>query len=68
LLDQDNPEQCIRETEEETGYRLTTVNKVMERTHVAWNVTIPFEVNTMKAQVSEGGGLEEEQRNIEVLK
>jgi 8-oxo-dGTP pyrophosphatase MutT (NUDIX family) len=30
-LDQDNPEQCIiRETEEETGYRLTTVHKVME--------------------------------------
>jgi 8-oxo-dGTP pyrophosphatase MutT (NUDIX family) len=31
MLDQDNPEQCIiRETEEETGYRLTTVYKVME--------------------------------------
>jgi 8-oxo-dGTP pyrophosphatase MutT (NUDIX family) len=31
MLDQDNPEQCvIRETEEETGYRLTTVHKVME--------------------------------------
>jgi 8-oxo-dGTP pyrophosphatase MutT (NUDIX family) len=30
MLDQDNPEQCvIRETEEETGYRLTTV-QVME--------------------------------------
>jgi 8-oxo-dGTP pyrophosphatase MutT (NUDIX family) len=30
MLDQDNPEQCIiRETEEETGYRLT-VHKVME--------------------------------------
>ncbi len=31
LLDQDNPEQCIiRETEEETGYRITNVTKVME--------------------------------------
>ena len=31
LLDADHPEQCIiRETEEETGYRLTTVHKVME--------------------------------------
>jgi nudix-type nucleoside diphosphatase (YffH/AdpP family) len=30
-LDQDNPEQCIiRETEEETGYRITNVTKVME--------------------------------------
>jgi 8-oxo-dGTP pyrophosphatase MutT (NUDIX family) len=28
MLDQDNAEQCvIRETEEETGYRLTTVHK-----------------------------------------
>jgi nudix-type nucleoside diphosphatase (YffH/AdpP family) len=31
LLDEDNPEQCIiRETEEETGYRITKVEKVME--------------------------------------
>ena len=31
LLDKDNPEQCIiRETEEETGYRLSTVHKVFE--------------------------------------
>jgi 8-oxo-dGTP pyrophosphatase MutT (NUDIX family) len=30
MLDQDNPEQCIiRETEEETGYRLL-LHKVME--------------------------------------
>jgi 8-oxo-dGTP pyrophosphatase MutT (NUDIX family) len=36
MLDQDNPEQCIiRETEEETGYRLTTVHKVME-TYIPW--------------------------------
>jgi 8-oxo-dGTP pyrophosphatase MutT (NUDIX family) len=31
LLDLDAPEQCIiRETEEETGYRITKVQKVME--------------------------------------
>ena len=31
LLDKDHPEQCIiRETEEETGYRLSTVHKVFE--------------------------------------
>jgi len=31
LLDQDSPEQCIiRETEEETGYRISKVKKIME--------------------------------------
>ncbi len=31
LLDKDHPEQCIiRETEEETGYRLSKVNKIFE--------------------------------------
>jgi nudix-type nucleoside diphosphatase (YffH/AdpP family) len=30
MLDQDNAEHAIRETEEETGYRLTTVHKIME--------------------------------------
>lgn len=31
LLDQDNPEDCIRrETEEETGYQITEVHKVIE--------------------------------------
>ena len=31
LLDQDHPEQCIiRETEEETGYRIKSVQKILE--------------------------------------
>ena len=31
LLDKDNPEDCVkRETEEETGYKISTVKKVME--------------------------------------
>jgi 8-oxo-dGTP pyrophosphatase MutT (NUDIX family) len=30
MLDQDNAEQCVIRTEEETGYRLTTVHKIME--------------------------------------
>lgn len=31
LLDQDNPEDCIRrETEEETGYQITEIHKVFE--------------------------------------
>lgn len=72
LLDQDNPEQCIiRETEEETGYRLTTVNKVMETYMSPGAVTEILYLFTGKynesMQVSEGGGLEEEQENIEVL-
>jgi GDP-mannose pyrophosphatase NudK len=72
LLDQDNPEQCIiRETEEETGYRLTTVSKVMETYMSPGAVTEILYLFTGEynesMQVSEGGGLEEEQENIEVL-
>lgn len=72
LLDQDEPEQCIiRETEEETGYRLIKVKKVMQTYMSPGAVTeilylFVGEYNeTMK--VNEGGGLEEEQENIEVL-
>jgi nudix-type nucleoside diphosphatase (YffH/AdpP family) len=72
LLDQDNPEQCIiRETEEETGYRLTTVNKVMETymspgavTEILYLFTGQYD-DSLK--VSEGGGVAHEQENIEVL-
>jgi nudix-type nucleoside diphosphatase (YffH/AdpP family) len=72
LLDEDNPEQCIiRETEEETGYRLTTVDKVMETymspgavTEILYLFTGAYD-ESMK--VSEGGGVEHEQENIEVL-
>ncbi|MGO4821555.1 MULTISPECIES: NUDIX domain-containing protein [unclassified Flavobacterium] len=72
LLDEDHPEQCIiRETEEETGYRLTTVDKVMETymspgavTEILYLFTGAYD-ESMK--VSEGGGVEHEQENIEVL-
>ena len=72
LLDLDNPEQCIiRETEEETGYRITNVKKVLE-TYMSPGVLteilylfIGEYSESMK--VTEGGGLEEEQENIEVL-
>ena len=72
LLDQDHPEQCIiRETEEETGYRLTQVQKVFESymspgavTEILYFFTGEYD-ESMK--VSEGGGLEHEQENIEVL-
>ena len=72
LLDLDEPEQCIiRETEEETGYRITKVQKVME-TYMSPGVLTEIlylfvgEYNE-SMKVNDGGGLEEEQENIEVL-
>ncbi|HAA16032.1 MAG TPA: GDP-mannose pyrophosphatase NudK [Cytophagales bacterium] len=72
LLDQDNAEDCIRkETEEETGYRISNVKKIFESYMSPGSVTeiLHFFVaqydNDMK--VSEGGGLKEEQENIEVV-
>ncbi len=72
LLDKDHPEQCIiRETEEETGYRLSTVHKVFETymspgavTEILYLFVGEYDA-TMK--VTEGGGLASEQENIEVL-
>jgi GDP-mannose pyrophosphatase NudK len=72
LLDKDHPEQCIiRETEEETGYRLSTVHKVFETymspgavTEILYLFVGEYDA-TMK--VNEGGGLDAEQENIEVL-
>lgn len=72
LLDQDNPEQCIiRETEEETGYRLNTVHKVMETymspgavTEILYLFVGQYD-ESMK--VSEGGGVEHEEENIDVM-
>ena len=72
LLDKDHPEQCIiRETEEETGYRLSTVHKVFETymspgavTEILYLFVGEYDA-TMK--VSEGGGVDTEQENIEVL-
>jgi len=72
LLDKDNPEDCIRrETEEETGYKVTEVQKVFEAYMSPGSVTemlyffIAEYSKTMK--VTEGGGLEHEEENIEVL-
>jgi len=72
LLDKDNAEDCIRkETEEETGYQITKVKKVFESYMSPGSVTeiLYFFVAeyTKEMKVSEGGGLEEEQENIEVL-
>ncbi len=72
LLDQDNPEDCIRkETEEETGYKITKVKKVFESYMSPGSVTeiLYFFIAeyTQDMKVSEGGGIPEEQENIEVL-
>lgn len=72
LLDKDNAEDCIkRETEEETGYKITEVRKIFEAYMSPGSVTeilyffIAAYTNEMK--IHEGGGLAHEQENIEVL-
>jgi len=72
LLDQDNPEDCIkRETQEETGFKVDKVKKVFEAYMSPGAVTelVYFFVAEYSddMKVSEGGGLEHEQENIDVL-
>lgn len=72
LLDRDNPEDCIRrETEEETGYKITDVRKIFEAYMSPGSVTeiLYFFIAeyTSSMKVHEGGGIEHEQENIEVL-
>ncbi len=72
LLDNDNPEDCIRkETQEETGYQIRDVKKVFEAYMSPGSVTeiLHFFVAqyTASMKVHEGGGLAAEQENIEVL-
>lgn len=72
ILDEENAEACIkRETEEETGYQIDKVEKVFEAYMSPGSVTeilhffVAAYTNDMK--VHDGGGLDEEQENIEVL-
>jgi nudix-type nucleoside diphosphatase (YffH/AdpP family) len=72
LLDKDDPEDAIRrETEEETGYKIGEIRKVMESYMSPGSVTeiLYFFVAEYSAEmkVHAGGGLEEEQEDIEVL-
>jgi nudix-type nucleoside diphosphatase (YffH/AdpP family) len=72
LLDQDNPEDCIRrETEEETGYKVSDVRKIFEAYMSPGSVTelIYFFIAEYSPQmkVHEGGGMAHEQEDIEVL-
>lgn len=71
LLDADNPEDCIRkETQEETGYVITDVEKVFEVYMSPGSVTeiLYFFVATYNKnqQITEGGGVEDEE-DIDVL-
>jgi GDP-mannose pyrophosphatase NudK len=72
LLDKDNPENCIkRETEEETGYKISEVKKVFEAYMSPGSVTeilyffIAEYSSSMK--INDGGGIAHEQEDIEVL-
>lgn len=72
LLDKDNPEDCIKkEAEEETGYRLNKVEKIFESYMSPGSVTeiLYFFIAeySEEMRVSRGGGVEEEQENIEVI-
>lgn len=72
LLDKDNPEDCIRrETEEETGYRISAVRKIFEAYMSPGSVTeiLYFFIAeySQEMKVTEGGGVADEEENIEVL-
>lgn len=72
LLDKDHAEDCIRrETEEETGYKITDVRKIFEAYMSPGSVTeiLHFFIAeyAKEMKVSEGGGLDHEEENIEVL-
>lgn len=72
MLDKDNPEDCIiRETEEEVGYRIDQVKKVYEAYSSPGVLTekMHFFVGeyTENMKVNEGGGVEGEHEDIEVL-
>lgn len=72
LLDQDNAEDCIkRETEEETGYQVKAVRKIFEVYMSPGSVTeiVHFFVGeyTKDMKVNDGGGVADEQENIDVL-
>jgi GDP-mannose pyrophosphatase NudK len=72
LLDKDNAEECIRrETEEETGYKISAVQKLFEVYMSPGSVTETVHFfaagYTKDMKVNEGGGIAGEQENIEVL-
>ncbi len=72
LLDKDNPEDCIKkETEEETGYAIDLVEKIFEAYMSPGSVTeiVHFFIAEYDSSMrtGNGGGVEKEQEEIEVL-
>lgn len=72
LLDKDNAEDCIRrETEEETGYKVSDVRKIFEAYMSPGSVTevLHFFIAeySKEMKIAAGGGLEAEEEQIEVL-
>jgi GDP-mannose pyrophosphatase NudK len=72
LLDENAPEECIRkEAEEELGYRVSQVEKVMEAYMSPGSVTekLYYFIGTYDSdqKISEGGGLQTDHEQIEVL-
>ena len=72
ILEDENPEKTIlKEIEEETGYRVPALQKVMESYMSPGSVTeiLHFYLAAYRDQmkVDDGGGLAEETENIEVL-
>ncbi|MFP2996027.1 GDP-mannose pyrophosphatase NudK [Spongiivirga sp. MCCC 1A20706] len=72
LLDAENAEDCIkRETEEETGYKIGSVQKIFEAYMSPGSVTevVHFFIAgyTKSMKVTAGGGAHDEQEEIEVL-
>jgi len=71
-LDEDNPKDCIiRETREETGYHIQDAEKVFE-IYVSPGAVIELMYlyiaeYSPEMKLSKGGGLEEENENIEIL-
>jgi nudix-type nucleoside diphosphatase (YffH/AdpP family) len=72
LLDEDNPEDCIRkETEEETGYKIKDVRRIFDVymspgavTELLYFFVAEYSPSQKKGK---GGGAEHEEENIEVL-
>lgn len=72
LLDNDNPEDCVkREAEEETGFKIDKVRKIFEAYMSPGSVTeiVYFFVAeySKDMKINEGGGMAHEQEDIEVL-
>ncbi|MFZ2430353.1 MAG: NUDIX domain-containing protein [Lutibacter sp.] len=72
LLDENNPEACIiKEVEEETGFKISNPKKVFELYSTPGAVTEKIHYFIAEysdgMKISDGGGLEEEHEEIEVL-